>query len=118
MLGQFFNKIKVLPYKIWFLWSLSVVFNIIAFFIIFSKIGGGSRTLALHYNVLIGVEWYGKGINLYFLPAVGLIITLVNYALYRNLKPGELFYAPLTAFASLFVSATILAAVFFLATIN
>ena len=60
---------------------------------IFSFFQNSPRTqnLALHYNVLVGVEWYGKGRNLYFIPGIGLAITAVNFTLYRALKDNRFF---------------------------
>lgn len=104
--------------NILFLWILCLSFNIITFFLIFFKISSGTQTLALHYNVLVGVEWYGKGLNLYFIPAIGLTISIVNYILYRSLKDNRYFFSQLTAYASLFVQIILLMAVIFLARVN
>ena len=67
MFNTWFEKLKAYFSEIWFLWTLCLVLNIITFLFIFFKIHPGDKTLALHYNVLIGVQWYGKGKNLYFL---------------------------------------------------
>ena len=112
------EKIRTYLTNIWFLWALCLIFNIITFLIILLKIHPGNRTLALHYNVLIGVEWYGRGKNLYFIPAIGLLLSGANFMLYRSLKNNENFLAMLTVFVSLFAEIILLAAALFLATVN
>ncbi|HVY67875.1 MAG TPA: hypothetical protein VHA30_03200 [Patescibacteria group bacterium] len=82
------------------------------------KIHPGSRTLALHYNILVGVEWYGAGRNLYFLPAVAFSLSVINFALYRALRHSERFLAELTVAASLGVQLAVLAAVLLLGKVN
>ncbi len=101
-----------------FLWSLCVIVNIITFLFIFYKIHPDNKLLALHYNVLIGVEWYGKGKNLYFIPGIGLIITFVNFIIYRALKNSEFFYNFLVIFISLCVQLILLASALFLVKVN
>ena len=112
------KKIRGYLTNIWFLWGVCLILNIITFFFIYFKIRPGDQTLALHYNVLVGVEWYGKGKNLYFLPGVGLVISAVNLVLYRALKDSKNFLSFLTVFASLCVQAVLLAAALFLAKVN
>ena len=112
------EKIRVWFSNIWFLWTLCLCLNIITFLFLYFKIHPGNKTLALHYNVLVGVQWYGKGKNLYFIPAVGAAISAVNFTLYKALKNDEYFLSALTVFASLCVQVILLAAVLFLSRIN
>jgi len=104
--------------KIWFLWGLCLLINIITFLLIFFKISPSGKTLALHYNVLVGVEWYGKGQNLYLIPLVGFLISAVNFILYRTLKDTGSLLSFLTGFISLCVQVILMIAVLFLSTIN
>lgn len=104
--------------KIWFLWAVCLAANIITFLFIYFKIHPGAKTLALHYNVLVGVEWYGKGANLYLIPGVGLAITAVNFTLYKALKNDDNFLSYLTVFISLCVQVILLVGAIFLATVN
>ena len=92
--------------------------NIITFLFIFFKIHPGTQTLALHYNVLVGVEWRGKGISLYLIPAAGTAISGVNYLIFRALKNKELFLAALTVFTSLAAQLILFASIIFLAKVN
>jgi hypothetical protein len=111
---------KLKPYflNIWFLWALCLIFNIITFLFIYFKIHPDNQNLALHYNVLVGVETYGNGKNLYFIPGVALAISAVNFVIYKALKNGGKFLAPLTVFASLCVQIILLTAAVFLAKVN
>ena len=118
MTSFWLEKIRLYLADIWFLWVSCLVLNIITFLLIYFKIHPSSQTLALHYNVLVGVEWYGRGTNLYLIPGVGLAISAVNFALYRALKGNKNFLAFLTAFASLCAQLILLAAVLFLISVN
>lgn len=113
-----FQKLKKFTDNIWFLWMSCLILNIITFFVIVFKIRPGGKTVALHYNVLVGVEWYGKGNNLYYLPLVGFLMLLVNFWLYRSLKKTNLFFPELTIFVSMAIELILLAAVIFLQTVN
>ena len=104
--------------EIWFLWIVCLVVNSITFLFVKFNIRPGNRTLALHYNVIAGVEWYGKGNNLYFIPAAGLAISIANFVLYRTFKNAKSFLPLLTVFASLCVSITALLAILFLSNVN
>ncbi len=117
------NREDLLKFKfdvdnVWFLWGLCLILNIITFLFLFFKIHPGSKILALHYNVLLGVDWYGAGRNLYFIPGVGFLISAVNFTLYRSLGNNEAFLSSLTAFVSLCAQLILLVAALFLAKVN
>jgi len=112
------EKIRTWLSNIWFLWTLCLIVNIITFLFIYFKIHPGNKTLALHYNVLVGVEWYGKGKNLYLIPGVGLVISAVNFTLYRALRDDTKFLSILTAFVSICAQVILLAAALFLSKVN
>lgn len=116
----FSNFLKTLRFaaEVWFLWALCLLLNIIAFLFIYYKISPSSQTLALHYNVLVGVEWYGKGYNLYLIPVAGLAILAVNFFLYRALGKTKSFLPYLTVFASLSVQLLLLLALLMLSVVN
>ncbi len=104
--------------KFLFLWSLCAILNIIAFLFIYFKISPSNQLISLKYNVLVGVEVFGKGKNLYLIPTTAALISLVNFGLFRALKNHQIFYIHLIIFASLIVQITLLAAVFFLKAVN
>lgn len=118
MLNQPLQKLKIYLTDVWFLWSLCLLLNIITFLFLYFKIHPGTRTLALHYNVLVGVEWYGSGRNLYFIPGAALAVTAANFMLYRALKNKRIFYPPLAVFVSLCVQVIMLFSALFLAKVN
>jgi hypothetical protein len=104
--------------KIWFLWLSALVIDIITLIFIRDKINPGGQTLALHYNVVFGVDWYGNGNNLYSIPFIGLAILFMNFVLYRALQKQQMFLAFLCSLISLFVEIILLLAVIFLARVN
>jgi len=109
-----FSKIN----KFLFLWALCFVINIITLLFIYYKIGPGGKTLALKYNVLEGVENYGKGSQIYYIPLTAFFITAINFVLYNYLKKNENFLLFLTIFASLFIQIVLLAAAISLKAVN
>ena len=94
------EKVEVYFTNIWFLWAVCLIFNIITFLFIYFKIHPGNKILALHYNVLAGVEWYGKGISLYLLPAAALGISLANFTLFRAVGDSKALLKYLCIFIS------------------
>jgi hypothetical protein len=68
--------------------------------------------------VLAGVEWYGKGTNLYFIPLSGLLMLFVNLALYKTLKNIKVVMPFLAVFVTLFIQVIILIAALSLSTVN
>ncbi len=101
-----------------FLWTICGIFNIITFLYIFYKLRPYGKTLALHYNVVVGVDWFGKGQNLYFLPFSGLVINALNFTLYRFFKGTRFFYGFLLAFASFCAQLVLLFSGVLLARVN
>ena len=104
--------------QIWFLWGLCLLLNIITFLLVYFKMRPSGKTLALRYNVITGVEWYGEGKNLYLIPLVALVICLVNFILYKTFKKSGNFFSFLTVVVSLSVELMLLLAVLLLAKVN
>lgn len=104
--------------KFLFLWSLCAILNIISFLYIYFKIEPTSQFLSLKYNVLIGVEIFGSGKKIYYLPITAALISIANFGLFRILKNKKLFYVELAVFASLIVQIVLLAGVYFLKIVN
>jgi hypothetical protein len=101
MISQLFKKV-------WFLWALSLIFNIITLLLVYFKVGSSGKILALHYNVVTGVDWYGSSKYLYQIPAGAFFITALNFIFYRFVKNTGMFYAPLAAGINVVVVATLL----------
>lgn len=112
------EKIKNYFFNVWFLWGLCLLLNIITFLFIYFKIHPAGKTLALHYNVVFGVGWYGAGQNLYLLPVAALVVSTANFLLFKILKKYQQFLAELLVFAALASQIIILAAVLFLSGVN
>lgn len=104
--------------KVLFLWVGSFAINIITFLFIHYKIHPSNRTLALHYNVIVGVDWYGAGKNLYSLPLIAFLLTVINMILYNALKRRQYILPFLSAIITFIVQLLILISVFFLARVN
>lgn len=106
--AMFFTIFK----KVWFLWALCLIFNIIALLLVYFKIGTEpDKTIVLHYNVILGVDLYGPAKHLYQLPGAALLVTSLNYFFYRLIKKTGMFYAPLTAGISLIIQVILLLAI-------
>lgn len=118
MLINLFKKILSYFGEIWFLWTFSLSLNIITFLLIYFKILPSGKILALHYNVLSGVDWYGGGKNILLLPAVGLSLGLGNFILFKAQSGYPGFLKLLPPLVTLTVQLIILAAVIFLARVN
>jgi hypothetical protein len=102
-----------------FLWPVSLLLNIITVLVVRYKLGGNSEnSVALKYNIISGVEWFGQGKNLYLIPVVGFFILVINFVLFRSLKNNGPFLATLTAFATLIVQIILLSGIVFLMQVN
>ena len=104
--------------KFLFLWIVCFVINSITFLFIHYKIDPSNRTLALHYNVVVGVDSYGAGKTLYTIPLIGFLITLINVIFFGAIKNRQYFLSFLAIFSSLVVQIFLLVAVLFLAKVN
>ncbi len=104
--------------RVWFLWVCALVINIITLLFIRYKIQPTEQTLALHYNVVFGVDWYGAGKNLYSIPVIGFLILVVDFILYRALQKQHMFLSFLCSLIGLFVQIILLISVIFLSRVN
>jgi hypothetical protein len=95
--------------KVWFLWALSIIVNIIALLLVYFKIGGQpEKTIVLHYNVILGVDNYGQANKLYIIPAAAFFLCSLNYIFFRLTKMTRMFYSPLLAGMSLIIQLVLL----------
>jgi len=113
-LKTLFEKIGL----IWFLWIISIVLNIITLLFVQFKIGTTGSATALKYNVIAGVQWYGAGSNLLFIPLTAFLITAVNFILFKKIKNKKEFLNFLTVFTSLSVQLILLFAVLLISRVN
>lgn len=100
------------------LWLISFTLNIIALLLILFKSGFSGPNVALKFNVRAGVLWYGQGANLYALTALGALLNILNFLVFKKTPPRNLFLLYATAYTNLLVQALLLLSLIFLATIN
>ena len=65
--------------KILCLFSASLALNIIIWLLIYIIFNNINRPIALHYNILFGIDSIGNWYNLFILPLTGLIILIINF---------------------------------------
>ncbi len=104
--------------NVWFLWIVCLLLNIITFLLVFYKIHPGDRILALRYNILVGVEWYDKGNNLYLIPGAGLAVLSVNFILFKALNKSGRFLSLLALLVTFVVESALLLSILMLARVN
>ncbi len=104
--------------KILFLWGLSIVLLIVTFAAVYYKIHSGPEQIALHYNVIVGVDLVASKSNLFKVPLTGLAIGLVNFFLPRLVKFESEFLSFLGGLVTVFIQLLLLIAVIFLFRVN
>jgi hypothetical protein len=119
------NFISNLQYKfsqarfaLLFLWIATIVVIIITFLAAYLKIRFAPQTLALHYNVIVGVDVLGSRTKLYQVPLTALVIAFVNFLLVRLLRSQQPFLPLLLAAISLTCALIVLAGMLFLYQVN
>lgn len=95
-------------------WSIAVVLFIITLIAVFFKMRTAPDTIALRYNIIIGVNEIGNKYELLKIPLTGLVIGAVNFALIRLQKFDRQFLPFLAALTTAVVQAFLLLAVLFL----
>ena len=116
--SPFLEKALTSPALSSFLWALTIVTIIITFILAYFKARAGLSTVALHYNVIIGVDLLGRSRDLYLLPLTGCGITLLNYLVFRFAIPKGDFLGVLTAMVSWLAALILCAALIFLFFVN
>ena len=97
-----------------FLWVGTLVSIILSLLLIHYKIRPGSESLPLHYNVLVGVDLLGPGSSLYRIPAIGVVVVVINFLLSKFVKSPSNLLSYLAAFVSFVVGLVLLFGVLFL----
>jgi hypothetical protein len=104
--------------KILFLWGLSIVLLIVTFAAVYYKIHSGPQLIALHYNVIVGVDLVAGKNSLFKVPLTGLVIGVVNYFLPRLIKFEPEFLSFLAGLVTVLIQLLLLASVIFLFRVN
>ncbi len=95
-------------------WIIAIVLFIITLVAVFFKMHGAPDTVALRYNIIIGVNEIGNKYELLKIPLTGLVIGMVNFGLIRLQKFDRSFLPFLAALVTAIVNAFLLLAVLFL----
>ncbi len=74
----------------------------------------GKTAVPLHYNIHIGVDTVGPWWQIYFVPAVGLLIILINLVLARYTWTRENVLAYVAAAATLLLQLVLMTAMMFI----
>src|ERR1051326_6418134 len=101
-----------------FLWTTTLFVIIITFLAAYLKIRSAPQTLALHYNVIVGVDVLGSRTKLYQVPLTSVVIAIVNFLLIRSLRLRQNFLPVMLAATSLVASVIILVGMLFLYGVN
>lgn len=72
--------------RIYILWGVALVFFIVTLVAVYFKINNAPETIALRYNVIVGVNEVGNRYELFKIPLTGLLIIIVNFVLGRVQK--------------------------------
>lgn len=95
-------------------WIIALVLFIVTLLAMFFKMRGAPDTIAIRYNVIIGVNQIGSKYELIKIPLTGLIVAAVNFSLVRFQKFDKDFLPFLAAFVSAVVNGFLLIAMLFL----
>lgn len=91
---------------------------ILTFLATYFKIRSSEGTLALHYNVIIGVDSLGNKYGLLQLPGIALGIATVNWLLSRFIQTRDQFLSLLAVFVSFVAALFLFFSVLFLYFVN
>ncbi len=101
-----------------FLWLGTFALIIITFLLAFYKISSAPSSVALHYNVLVGVDLLGDKTRLYLVPTIAGIIAGINLLIALLLLRGNKFLRIVLAASSLLSAVVALWALLLLFKVN
>lgn len=104
--------------SILFLYVLAFITASIALLFVRFYIHPGPESLALHYNVLAGVDLFGRGYELYTIPGVAFAAVAMNALFSWAVRQSRSFLGWLLGAFSLVVSLVVLLSVVLLAKVN
>lgn len=100
--------------RIYMLWGIAIVLFIVTLGAVYFKINNAPDTIALRYNIIIGVNEVGDKHELYKIPLTGLLIIAVNFILARVQKFDKVFLPFLAGLISVAANVILLIAALFL----
>jgi hypothetical protein len=95
-------------------WGIAFVLFIVTLIAVYFKMRGAPDTVALRYNVIVGVNEIGNKYELLKIPLTGLVIGGINFLLIRLQKFDRNFLPFLAALVTALVNLFLLIAVLFL----
>ncbi len=98
--------------------ALALLVNIIHWLALYFKLNSGGANILLHYNVVYGPESIGPAVYAYNLPAVGLLLLVINLLVASSFYKKEKLPAYFLGFATLAIQLIFLAAGLVLIVIN
>ncbi len=101
-----------------FLWGGTIIVIIITFILAYYKVRSGPSSVALHYNVIVGVDVLGNKSRLYIIPFTGLIVAIINASVLRLLSLHDKFLEIILAAGSLLANFILLGALLLLFRVN
>jgi len=97
---------------------ISAALNLLAWIWIFIKIPHTNLPFIVHYNVFFGRDILGERQMLFAAPFLGLVAILINFFIFRVLKPGHDILARFSAVSTLAIQCIVLAAAWIVIWIN
>lgn len=95
-------------------WGIAIVLFIITLGVVYLKMRGAPDSVALRYNVIVGVNEIGSKYELLKIPLTGLLIGGVNFSLTKLQKFDQTLLPFLAALVTALVNMFLLIAVLFL----
>lgn len=95
-------------------WIIAIILFIVTLLAMFFKMRGAPDTIAIRYNVILGVNQIGSKYELLKIPLTGLVIAAVNFSLSRFQKFDNDFLPFLAALVAAFANGFLLIAMLFL----
>lgn len=96
------------------MWGSSAVLFIVTLVAVYFKIKSAPETIALHYNVIVGVNEVGNKYELLKIPLTGFLIGVINFVLARVQKFDKTFLPFLAGLVTVITNALLLIATLFL----
>jgi hypothetical protein len=98
--------------------GVSLLINIIHWLILYFKFGSSTSSILLHFNVVYGSNLIQKAQFTYFIPAVALILLILNFFLARFFFKKESLAANFILLSSIVVQLIFLAASLVIVVVN
>ncbi len=98
--------------------AAGLILNIILWILLASKFGYSQEKIALHFNVVYGIDFVGDANRVYQIAILGLLIFIVNLALAKMIYGKEKLLAYFLTTAGAFVQIILLIAALSLLNLN